>query len=211
MYEYVAKREVTGYRAYCSDVLNRLKMKLEKEHDIRAYVTLIGSGAENMVTRNGKGPFDLDYNLVLTFIPQEYEKSLKRLKDLIREILDGLVDKRFKPGKDSTSSITYLVHAKDGKTVVFSFDVALIREKGGRSRLIHDKKKDIFTWNQIRDSGDLDKKVAVIKKGGRWKDVRDIYRELKNMYLKKGDQDHSSFVVYIQAVNQIYHAMKHGN
>ena len=206
MYEYVTKREVAGYRAYCSDILNRLKMKLEKGRDIRAYVTLIGSGAQNMVTRDGKGPFDLDYNLVLTFIPQEYEKALKRLKNRIREILNGLVDKRFKPGKDSTSSITYLVHAKDGKTVVFSFDVALIREKGGQSKLVHDKKKDIFIWNQIRDSGDLDKKVAVIKNCGRWKDVRDTYLKLKKMYLKKGDQDHPSFVVYIQAVNQVYHA-----
>ena len=157
MYEYVAKGEVTGYRAYCSNVLNRLKMKLEKGHDIRAYVTLIGSGAQNMVTRDGKGTFDLDYNLVLTFIPQEYEKSLKRLKNLIRKILDDLVNERFTYGKDFTSSITYLAHARDRKTVVFGFDVALIREKGSQSRLIHDKEKDIFIWNQIRDSGDLDK------------------------------------------------------
>lgn len=208
MYEYVTKGEVAGYKAYCSDVLNRLKMKLEKEYDIRAYVTLIGSGAQNMVTRNGKDAFDLDYNLVLTSVPQEYDKSLKRLKNLIREILDDLVDKRFTHGKDSTSSITYIAHARDRKIVVFSFDVALIREKGGQSKLVHDKEKDIFIWNQIRDSGDLDKKVAMIKKSGRWKNVRNDYRELKNMYLKMGDQNHSSFVVYIQAVNQVYHAMK---
>lgn len=211
MFDYVPRREVAEYKACCSDVLNRLKMKLEKEYDIRAYVTLIGSGAQNMVTRDGKGPFDLDYNLVLTSVPQENEKSLKRLKNLIRKILDDLVDKRFKPGKDSTSSITYLAHAKDGKTVVFSFDVALIREKGGQSKLVHDKEKDIFIWNQIWDSGDLDKKVAMIKKGGHWKAVREDYLELKNMYLKKGDQNHPSFIVYIQAVNQVYHAMKKRN
>lgn len=211
MFEYVSRREVAEYKAYCSDVLNRLKMKLENEHDIRTYVTLIGSGAQNMVMRNGKGSFDLDYNLVLTFVPQEYEKSLKRLKNLIQGILDDLVDKRFTHGKDSTSSITYLAHARERKTVVFSFDVALIREKGGQSKLVHDKKKDIFIWNQIRDSGDLDKKVAMIKKGGRWKNVRDDYRELKNMYLKMSDRDHPSFVVYIQAVNQVYHAMRQGN
>ena len=49
MYEYVTKAEVAKYRACCSDVLNRLKMRLEKEHDIKVYVTLIGSGAKNMV------------------------------------------------------------------------------------------------------------------------------------------------------------------
>lgn len=211
MYEYVTKGEVAEYRACCSDVLNRLKMKLEKEYDIMAYVTLIGSGAKNMVMRNGKGPFDLDYNLVLTSIPQKYEKSPERLKNRIRELLNSMVDKRFKPGKDSTSSLKYIVHAGDGKTVVFSFDLALIREEGGKSRLIHDKKQGVFIWNQIRDSGDLDKKVALIKKAGRWMNVREDYRKLKNGYLENGDRYHPSFVVYIQAVNQVYYAMKTGN
>ena len=84
-------------------------------------------------------------------------------------------------------------------------------EKGGQSKLVHDKKKDIFIWNQIRDSGNLDKKVAMIKKSGCWNDVRNAYKKLKNGYLKEGDKYHPSFVVYIQAVNQIYHAMKQEN
>lgn len=208
MYKYVAKGEVAEYRVCCSDVLNRLKMKLEKGHDLKAYVTLIGSGAKNMVTRDGKGPFDLDYNIVFTSIPQKYEKSPERLKNLVRELLNGMVDQRFKPGKDSTSSIKYVAHARDGETVVFSFDLALIREEGGMSKLIHDKKRGEFIWNQIRDSGDLDKKVTVIKKGGRWVDVRHAYLKLKKEYLREGDKNHPSFVVYIQAVNQVYYAMK---
>lgn len=158
----------------------------------------------------GRGPFDLDYNFIFISIPQKYEKSPECLKNLVTEVLDGLVDKRFTYGKDSTSSIKYIVHKKDRKTVVFSFDVALIRE-GGRVKLIHDKKQGVFIWNQIRDSGDLDKKVATIKKGGCWKKVRDDYRDLKNGYLKKGDMNHPSFIVYIQSVNQVYRAMKTGN
>ncbi len=209
MYEYVTKGEVTKYKAYCSDVLNRLKIELEKEYDIKAYVTLIGSGAKNMVMRNGRGPFDLDYNLIFTSIPQKYVKSPECLKNLVMDVLDGLVDRRFTHGKDSTSSIKYIVHAKDGETVMFSFDVALIRE-GGRTKLIHDKKQGLFIWNQIRDSGDLDKKVAMIKKGGQWKEVRDAYWELKNGYLKESDRNHPSFIVYIQAVNQVYYAMRMG-
>ena len=68
-------------------------------------------------------------------------------------------------------------------------------------KLIHDKKQGVFIWNQIRDSGDLDKKVVTIKKGGRWKKVRDDYQDFKNGYLKEGDRNHPSFIVYIQAVN----------
>ena len=37
------------------------------------------------------------------------------------------------------------------------------------------------------------------------------YQELKNDYLSQGDKHHPSFVVYIQAVNQVYYAMKTGN
>ncbi len=211
MYKYVTKGEVAPYRACCSDVLNRLKMKLEKECGIKAYVTLIGSGAKNMVTRDGKGPFDLDYNLVLTSIPQKYEKSPEHLKNDIRKLLDRMVDTRFTPGKDSTSSIKYIVHAGDGQTVVFSFDVALIREEGGESKLIHDKKQGVFIWNQIRESAGLGTKAAAVKKGGYWMNVRHDYLELKNDYLSQGDKHHPSFVVYIQAVNQVYYAMKTGN
>ncbi len=37
MFEYIAKEEVDGYKAYCSSVLNRLKMEIEKEYDIKAF------------------------------------------------------------------------------------------------------------------------------------------------------------------------------
>lgn len=47
MFEYIAKEEVDGYKAYCSSVLNRLKMEIEKEYDIKACVTLIGSGEKH--------------------------------------------------------------------------------------------------------------------------------------------------------------------
>ena len=37
-----------------------------------------------------------------------------------------------------------------------------------------------------------------------WNEVRDTYEELKNLYLRRGDRDHPSFVVYVEAVNQVY-------
>lgn len=211
MYKYVAKGEVAEYKAYCQDVLDKLKLKLEGECDIKAYVTLIGSGAHNMVTRNGKGPFDLDYNLVLTSISQKYEKSPEQLKNLIREALDDLVKKKFAHGKGSTSSITYLAHSEDRKKVVFSFDVALIWERGSQYKLVHDKEKNQFIWNQIRDSKDLERKIFEIKSKKRWNDVRLRYLKMKNEYLSRQDKNHPSFVVYIEAVNQVYNSIKSGN
>ena len=211
MYKYVAKGEVAEYRAYCQDVLNRLKMKLERKYGIKSYATLIGSGAHNMVTRDGEGPFDLDYNLVLTTIPQKYEKALEQLKNLIRETLDDLVNKKFSHGKGSTSSITYLAYSEDGKKVMFSFDVALIWERESQYKLVHDKEKNLFIWNQIRDSKDLERKILEIKNRKRWGDVRLRYLKMKNEYLSQKDKNHPSFVVYIEAVNQVYNSIKSGN
>lgn len=211
MYKYVTKGEVAEYKAYCHDVLDKLKLELEREYGIKAYVTLIGSGAHNMVTRNGEGPFDLDYNLVFTTISQEYEKAPEHLKNLIRETLDDLINKKFSHGKGSTSSITYLAHSEDRKKVIFSFDVALIWERGSQYKLVHDKGKNLFIWNQISDSKDLERKIFEIKSKKRWNDVRSRYLKMKNGYLRQKDKNHPSFVVYIEAVNQVYNSIKSGN
>ena len=52
--------------------------------------------------------------------------------------------------------------------------------------------------------GLVDEKADKLKKLGMWNEVRDTYEELKNLYLRRGDRDHPSFVVYVEAVNQVY-------
>lgn len=168
---------------------------------------MVGSGAGDMVTRNGKGPFDLDYNLILTSVPQKYEDSPGLLRNRVREILDSLVDERFSHGKGSTSSIKYLAHLWDRSTVEFSFDVALIREREGKYKLVHNKGENVFIWNQVPYSKKMDKKIATIRKSNRWNEVEDAYLDLKNMYLRRNDKNHPSFIVYAEAVNQVYQSI----
>lgn len=208
MYYYAEKEQVKRYRSYCQNVLNRLRAKLSEEYAIVSRVVLIGSGAEDMVTRNGKGSFDLDYNLVFTSVPQKYEGSPKLLRNHIRVELDGLVDCRFSHGKGSTSSIKYLAHPQDRSRVEFSFDVALIWEKAGKYKLVHDKGNNVFIWNQVPYSKKLDKKIAVLKRNNQWADVEAAYLDLKNMYLKRGDNYHPSFIVLAEAVNQVYQSLE---
>lgn len=56
--------------------------------------------------------------------------------------------------------------------------------------------------------GELDPpciKAKQIKAAGLWLDVRNQYVNLKEMYLSRWwDIDHPSFVVYIEAVNNVY-------
>lgn len=207
MYYYVEKEQVKRYKSYCQNVLNQLRAKLKEKYAVESKVVLIGSGAEDMVTRNGKGPFDLDYNLVLTSVPQKYEDAPGLLRNRVREMLNDLVDESFSHGKGSTSSIRYLAHPRDRKKVVFSFDVALIRERNGKYKLVHNKGENVFIWNQVPYSKNLDKKISRIRKSNRWDDVEEAYLDLKNMYLRRNDKNHPSFIVLAEAVNQVYQSM----
>ena len=83
MFRIVDEAECKRYRLDCSSVLKKVCLML-KEKGISAQFTLVGSGARNMVTRNGDGPFDLDYNLEIIKAPEAYWNNLRGLKDTIR-------------------------------------------------------------------------------------------------------------------------------
>lgn len=209
MYKQVSEKQVAHYKSLCQSALDKLRAELKKKHGISIRIVLVGSGARNVVTRNGDGPFDLDYNLVLPSIPQEYTGSPEKLKTLIRETLDNLVPGNFTHGKDSTSAITYLLHSPDRKKVEFKVDVALVLAgKNCYNKLVHDKKTGRYIWNKIRKSADIDTKLAAIKNAGRLDAVADIYYQKKNAYLSRQNSDHPSYVAYIEAVNEVYQKLK---
>ena len=184
-----------------------------REKGISAQFTLVGSGARNMVTRNGDGSFDLDYNLEITKTSEEYWNDLRHLKDTIRILLDKAEKLNcFSESQDSTSCLTALLHFKDDPTVKFKFDVVIVsrNSKGKLCRLIHNKNawgygKDQYVWNEIPDSHDIAQKTRRLKAEGLWLTVRDRYIDRKNMYLSRWwDKDHPSFIAYIETVNEIY-------
>ena len=76
-------------------------------------------------------------------------------------------------------------------------------------RLIHNKNVyalglDQYTWNEVPNSHQVKDKADELKKAGLWQKVRDRYLEKKNKYLFRQDHDHPSFVVYVEAVNEVY-------
>ena len=185
-----------------------------KEKGFSAQFTLVGSGARNMVTRNGDGPFDLDYNLEIIKAPEEYWNNLRSLKDTIRILLDKAAGlKCFSESQDSTSCLTALLHFKDEPAIKFKFDVAIVsrNSKGKLRRLIHNKNAwglgmDQYVWNEIPDSHNVAQKVKRLKAEGLWLTVRDRYVDRKNTYLSRWlDKDHPSFIIYIETVNEIYY------
>lgn len=107
MYEYVNDATIQPYRKYCTAILTELRDALNNEREIKTEFYLVGSGAKNLVTRNGNGSFDLDYNLSILSMPNQYWNDLKQLKDIVRNTLNHIVDDTlFSDGQDSKSVIT---------------------------------------------------------------------------------------------------------
>lgn len=95
--------------------------------------------------------------------------------------------------------------------VEFSFDVAITtkNKNGNYMRLIHNKNVyalglDQYTWNEVPNSHQVKDRADKLKRAGLWQKVRDRYLEKKNMYLFRPDHNHPSFVVYVEAVNEVY-------
>lgn len=210
MYEYVTDAEVAEYRSYCAEILTELRDNLF-EYGINTQFVLVGSGARNMVMRNGKGPYDLDYNLNIIDMSDYYWKNLKALKDVVRQELNKIVGGTwFSDCKDSTSVLT--ANIIDDNNVEFSFDVAIIskNKNGNYQRLIHNKicYPDRFDWNEVPNSKNVGARAKYIKAKKKWADVRDTYKKLKNMYLRRGDHFHPSYICYVEAVNTVYNKIK---
>lgn len=210
-YKIVPEFESKRYRSDCSAVLKET-CKLLKLKGITAQFILVGSGARNMITRNGYGPYDLDYNLVIIKADEKYWQDLRLLKDTVRNALNRAEGKEFfSDFRDSTSCLTVLLYFKDSPDVEFSFDVAIItkNQNGNYMRLIHNKNtycvgQGQYTWNEVRNSHRVKDKADALKKAGLWEKVRNRYVELKDQYLMRNDRNHPSFVVYVETVNEIY-------
>lgn len=213
MFKFVSTQTVKRYKSYCADILNQLKMSLFNNYGIEIDVELIGSGAKNLVTQNENESFDLDYNLIINSFGDDYNpdntSDLRELKDLIRnELNEILEEEHFGDAQDSKSVLTArLFFVNDPEKKEFSFDIAIFAKNslGNYCRLIHEKGSvDRFYWNEVPSSYDVYEKSNELKEYGWWQDVRETYFKLKNMYLKRNDHTHPSFIVYVEAVNQVY-------
>ena len=143
---------------------------------------------------------------------ERYWNDLRLLKETVRNALNRAERREFfSDTQDSTSCLTALLHFKDTPNVKFSFDVVITtkNKNGNYMRLIHNKNVyalglDQYTWNEVPNSHQVEDKADELKKAGVWQKVRDRYLEKKEMYLSRQYHDHPSFVVYVEAVNEVY-------
>jgi len=184
-------------------MLQQLVSELRKKYGMITQIQLIGSGANNLVTRNGNSSFDLDYNLLLQSVPDELMRNTVRLKDTIRTELDRHITDGFSHGQDSTASVTYIYHKDDKECFHFDLGVILCGADGQSYRLINDKINNAYIWNEIMDTRNIRRMAQAIHKRKDWNHLRENYLDLKNDHLKHHDTI-PSYDIYAEAVNLTY-------
>lgn len=214
MYHYIEDKDfLKRMKCCCADIINQLVQRINNDGVMTVEAHLVGSGAKNLITQNANEPIDLDYNLCIVECFEINPNNGRGIKEYIRKQFDIILNRNdWDDCQDSTSALsTGRRYFKKGNPTRFSIDLAIVRENARSwERLIHDKTGliicDRWYWNQAPRSGELTSKVDAIKDENLWLEVRDVYLDKKNMYLRKGDRNHHpSFNVYIETINEIYY------
>ena len=214
MYHYLQDKEfLSKMRTLSGEIMQKLCHNLKEDYGIGAQFYLVGSGARNLITQNNDNPIDLDYNLEI--IKCEMFKDGRYLKECARKSFNKTL-KQFDLDDcdDSTSTLTSKrIYFTSGNKTEFSIDICVTFRDNNDNyyRLIHNKTGfvhcDEFYWNMAPNSSNLKEKTDYIKSKNYWELVRKQYLHIKNMYLQRNDYNHSSFICYIEAVNNVYNSI----
>ena len=213
MYHWIEDKQFLGrMRALCSDIVNQLVQAVNNDGALCVRQHLVGSGAKNLITQNANQPVDLDYNLEIVESRTYSINDCGGIKEYIRDKFDEVLGRTIWGNcEDSTSALTTKKRCiVEGNPTKVSIDLCIVRKGafGSWYRLIHQKTGNAWTdryyWNEVRHSNGLEDRILWLKENGCWNEVREAYLEKKNMYLSRRDHDHPSFIVYIEAVNEVY-------
>ena len=125
MYEYVEDKQfLKRAQNCCSDIMKQLEESLRKQ-GMNTQFFLVGSGARNMITQNGDGNIDFDYNLNILSCDDWKARSIK---ELIRKTFNKVMrENNLSDVEDSTSSLTSkLIYFNDDPNIEFKIDVCIV-------------------------------------------------------------------------------------
>lgn len=214
MYHYLTDKQfLSVLYSTCSNIINELVQYINSDKILLVKANLVGSGVRKLITQNENEAIDLDFNLVVI---NSYTFELTdgaSVKEYIKRSFNKILNKYgWGDCSDSTSVLTtsqrYFTNI-DNNTL-WSIDLGIIHENpdGSWYRLIHKKtgcyETDEWYWVPGKDSKGLRERVKQIKYNNLWQEVRETYLNKKNMYLRRNDYEHPSFICYIEAVNEVY-------
>ena len=204
MYSYVEDKEIRGeLRTACESIITNVQKSF-----LRNYFTfqfkLIGSGDTRLITQNGNnGNFDLDYNLILQKDKQGLINNPKKIKELFIDAFNQVnPELGFKPANNSKSVITSRLVIDN--RLYFSFDVAILCEgnNGNYYKIIYDKYSNRYLWNEVKSSRGYQEKLIILKRSGKWQEIKDLYLQKKNMHMRR-DDGIESFSILLETLNEL--------
>lgn len=200
MYKYVSKKEIRDIREYCEEIIKKIQKSQLKDFFTFSFY-LIGSGKTNLITINGdNGTYDLDYNLILQKDKEDLFPKPQKIKELFSKEFDKERN-NFNIKKIENSSSVITLKFKDKKANV---DIAILRKNnnGNYSKIIYDKNKNRYIWNEIKCSKNYQDNINSIKQQMCWNEVRDRYLFKKNSYLRQ-NKNISSFSILLETINEV--------
>jgi hypothetical protein len=232
---YVENRKFLQRAKTSSDeIMAKFHRILEEDYGIRATYHLIGSAEKNLLIDNSGEPVDFDYDIKIVrcadfndcpWLRECSKRALDKSLTIYSLFSGGYSSPR--NCEDSTLCLTVeslpvkrhtpniysprasrIISLRQQPEPRFSMDVCITMEdRSGRNyRLIHRSRRagmDEYYWNPARSFKEIERKESVIKKSNKWELVREQYLRLKRHYVS--DENHPSFICYIEAVNNVYH------
>lgn len=217
MYHWVEDKKFLGrMKGLCSNIVNQLVQLINNEGKMHVRACLVGSGAKNLITQNADEAVDLDFNLEIIDCYEFDINDCKNIKNYIGEKFDTILSQNNWADCQYSSSVFTTEQRVfcNGNKTPFSIDLCIVRRRQNNwERLICENTGftilNRYYWNQAPNSNELSKKVEFLKKENYWEEVRNIYLDKKNMYLRRNDQTHSSFIIYIETINEVYYKYRH--
>lgn len=208
MYSYVPKEVARLKRGRCQEAMEVVKYYLKRNYGLNPQIVLVGSGRALLVTKWDNEPFDFDYNLLFSSLPEKYLKDPGLLKNTLRIALDHVLRNHgFSYGQDSTSVLSYSDKAYGPHEFTLDIGIILRGHGGNFNRLIHVKDNpNQYVWNEVKKTGPALKRAEEIKQAGKWTLLHKRYLDLKNHYGQ--NPDHPSFLVFAEAVNSVWQTLE---
>lgn len=213
MYEYVKKSEYQPVRLELEEIIRKVHHYMRTNYKLTFQHKLIGSGNRHLVTREkgGNKGFDFDYNFIIPHPGEDYYWKADVIKNQFTEALKfALKGTKYSKIQDSTSSITIKVVERTNSRILHGCDFAIIyysedEDFNGYYYLKNWKKQKRYSFEQRISSIYIDEKLDVILSyENGWNMIRDEYIKLKN---RNRDINKRSFVLYLEAVNNIYNQL----
>ena len=225
MYHYVKNQEfLRAMKSDCADLINQLVQRINNDDCMEVHAELVGSGKWNLITQNEQKPIDLDYHLVIDNIGRRMSSSYsllgheQQIKEYIRQQFNFILQKNdAEDCDDSTSALTTKCwYFQKWPTLKYHIDLAIVRKYlTGWQRLRHEKTGytsfDRWYWNQTPNLTEIEEKASRLNHDGLWEEVRIQYLDKKNLYLQRNDHNHSSFIVYIETINETFNKFYRSN